>query len=333
MINKDFSFYLTNFFADFLPNHRNCSKNTISLYKHCFILFLQFCKNEKHINIDVISFKDISTQLILEFLSWLENSRNCSIQTRNQRLAALKSFCKFVQFEEPQFFELCSSIRNIEPKKCDKNSLNYLSFESIKILLQQPQVTIKSEFKDLTLLTLMYETGARVQEIIDLHVYNLNLNNRATIHIVGKGNKTRIVPINKEITDILHKYISWFNLDSTDILFSNKYGKKLTRQGVGYILDKYLQRAREKNIPLDLNISPHCLRHSKAMHLLENGVNLIYIRDFLGHESVITTEIYAKANPEIRRKQIEKCSKSVVQESKFSANEQNNLLEFLKEQL
>ena len=117
MIIKDFQFYLTDFFSNFLPNHKNVSKNTIALYRDCFVLFLQFCSNEKNINIDKITFSDISRDLILEFLSWLENTRKNSIQTRNQRLAALKSFCKFVQFEAPEFFKLCSNIRNIEPKK------------------------------------------------------------------------------------------------------------------------------------------------------------------------------------------------------------------------
>ena len=330
MINKDFSFYLTKFFCDYLPNHKNASKNTIMLYRDCFVLFFDFCAEVKHINVDKISFSDISRNLILEFLSWLETSRHSSIQTRNQRLAAWKSFCKFVQFEDPRFFEICSNIRNIEPKKCKNSTLNYLSLEAIKILLNQPDCNIKSEFRDLAILSLMYDSGARVQEIIDLCVCNLNFATY-TVYLTGKGNKTRAVPINREVSNILKKYISLFNLDKDDILFKNKCDKKFTRQGISYFLDKYIERAKI-NCPeyFSFKISPHCFRHSKAMHLLEDNTNLIYIRDFLGHVSIVTTEVYARANPEIRRKEIEKGSKAVVAKSKFSQKDKNNLRNFLR---
>lgn len=331
---KDFSYYLTNFFKEYLPKHKNVSKNTILLYRDCFLLFFEFCNKEKNINIDTLSFNDIARNLILDFLLWLETNRNSSIQTRNQRLAAWKSFCKYVEFEAPEFFEVCSSIRSIEPKKTAKESINYLSLNSIKILLKQPNVEIKKEFRDLAILSLLYDSGARVQELIDLSVCNLVLDSKARVFLTGKGNKTRIVPLSKEVTKILKKYIKLYGLKNEDILFSNKSNTKLTRQGIQYILKKYIERAKKEDSSLfNKNISNHSLRHSKAMHLLESGVNLIYIRDFLGHVSVITTEIYAKANPEIRRKQIEKASKKVVSKSKYSKKEKDELIKFLKEEL
>lgn len=334
-MNKDFSFYITKFFSDYLPNHRNVSKNTIALYRDCFVLFLKFCDKDKNINIDTITFKDISRNLILEFLSWLESERKCSIQTRNQRLAAWKSFCKYVQFEEPQYFELCNNIRDIEPKKYIKNSLNYLSAEAIKILLEQPNIAINQEFRDLAILSLLYDSGTRVQELIDLKVSNLTLDGNSKVVITGKGNKTRIVPINKEVSKILKQYIKNFELKNSDILFTNKYGNKITRQGIFYIIEKYINRAKKvkPEIYKNTSISPHSFRHSKAMHLLENGVNLIYIRDFLGHVSVDTTQIYAVSNPEIRRKQIEVASKDVVKKGRYTEKYKNDLLKFLKEEL
>lgn len=333
-MNKDFSFYITKFFTDYLPNHRNVSKNTIALYRDCFVLFLQFCDKEKSINVDTISFKDISRNLILDFLSWLENERKNSIQTRNQRLAAWKSFCKYLQFEEPQYFELCNNIRDIEPKKYTKNTLEYLSIEAIKILLKQPDMSVKQEFRDLVLLSLLYDSGARVQELIDLKVSNLTLEGNSKVVITGKGNKTRIVPINKEVSKMLKQYIKQFELKDTDILFTNKYGNQLTRKGICYILNKYIEKAKINNPQyFKAKISPHGIRHSKAMQLLENGVNLIYIRDFLGHAHMVTTEIYAVANPEIRRKQIESASKSIIKTGKYSEKDKNDLLKFLKEEL
>lgn len=334
ILNKDFSFYLTNFFNNFLPKHKNVSRNTILLYRDCFVLFLKFCDTERNINIDTISFDDISRELILSFLSWLETNRNCSISTRNQRLAALKSFCKYVQFEEPKYFELCSNIRNIEPKKHKKASMNYISSDGIKILLKQPNMHFKDEFRDLAMISFLYDSGARVQELIDLNVSNLYLENNPKVYITGKGDKTRIVPLNKEMAKILKLYVSKFNLHNTDILFTNKYGKRLTRKGVNYVLNKYIERAKiEYPEHFNFKISPHCLRHSKAMHLLEAGVNLIYIRDFLGHASVSTTEVYAKANPEIRRKQLEAASNNIVKNSRFSAKDKNALIKFLREEL
>lgn len=333
-MNKDFSFYLTNFFNEFLPRHKNVSRNTILLYRDCFVLFLKFCEKERNINVDTISFDDISRELVLNFLSWIETNRKCSIQTRNQRLAAWKSFCKYVQFEDPKYFELCSNIRNIEPKKHNKVSMNYISSDGIRVLLKQPNMHYKNEFRDLAILSLLYDSGARVQELIGLNVSNLCLENNSKIYITGKGNKTRVVPLNKEMSKILKQYISKFKLRNTDILFMNKYGNRLTRKGVDYILNKYIERAKIQYPEyFKFKVSPHCLRHSKAMHLLEAGVNLIYIRDFLGHVSVATTEVYAKANPEIRRKQLEKASKNIIKKSRFSSKDKNALIKFLKEEL
>ena len=332
MIIKDFSFYLTNFFNEYMPNHKNFSKNTIMLYRDCFILFFRFCEEYKNINVDNLTFSYISKDLILEYLSWLEITRNSSIQTRNQRLAALKSFCKFVEFEAPEFYDVCSSIRNIEPKKYEKSTPNYLSIEAMKLLLQQPNADNKAELRDLALLSLLYDSGARVQEIIDLHISNLTLQNKSTLHVIGKGQKAREIPINKSTAKILKNYISLYGLVNSDYLFVNKYGKKLTRQGISYILNKYIIRAKEKYPELFCNsITTHSCRHSKAMHLLEDGVNLIYIRDFLGHSSVSTTEMYARANPEIRRTEIEKASKMLISKSKFSENKKSGLLMFLKD--
>lgn len=331
MNNRDFPFYVTKFFSDYLPHHKNFSKNTISLYRYCFVLFLKFCDEYKNINIDKLTFSEISRNLIFEYLSWLEDTRNCSVATRNQRLVALKSFFKFVQFEAPEFYQICSDIRAIELKKAPKKTFDYLSVEAIKILLKQPDPTETFGMRDLTLLTLMYHSACRVQELIDLHVHNIKFDPTPTLCVTGKGNKTRIVPLNTETIKLLKKYILAYNLQKDDILFTNKFNKKFSERGIEYIVDKYVEKAKLSNPEkFCCNIFPHSFRHSKAMHLLEEGVNLIYIKDFLGHVSVSTTEIYAKANPEIRRKEIEKASKSVITKSRFTKNEKSDLIKFLK---
>ena len=330
-MNREFSYYLTKFLSNYLPNHKNVSKNTIALYRDCFVLFIKFYTEQKKKAIDKLKFDEISKELILEFLLWIENSRKSSIQTRNQRLAAWKSFCNFVQFENPELLNICISIKSIEPKKYKKNCLNYLSLNEIELLLKQPNINNELEIRDLAIITLMYDSGARVQEIIDLHVYNLKFSNNYSIYLTGKGSKTRIVPIQKATAQILKKYISYNNLLKDDILFYNKYHQPLSQKGMTYILNKYIKRAKNENPNcFNNNISLHSLRHSKAMHLLESGVNIVYIRDFLGHASISTTEIYAKANPEIRRKEIEKSTANIIKNSKFSKSKQIELMEYLK---
>jgi len=198
-----------------------------------------------------------------------------------------------------------------------------------------PDSKLHTGRRDLSIIALMYDTGARVQEIADLQVSDIRIKTPATIRLTGKGNKTRIIPLMPQTMDIVKGYMIDYELldetKATKPLFSNRSSKKLTRAGLSYILNKYVVQAR--NVNRDLfpeKMSAHVLRHSKAMHLLQGGVNLIYIRDFLGHSSVTTTEIYAKSNPEIKRKAIEKASPKLLPKENFTAKEKEELSEWLK---
>lgn len=198
-----------------------------------------------------------------------------------------------------------------------------------------PNVNLQSGCRDLSIIALMYDTGARVQEIADLQVADIRAKAPATIKLTGKGNKTRIIPLMPQTINILRKYMADNELldevKEKQPLFSNRMRKKMTRAGLSYILNKYVEQARIANNNLfPKKMSAHVLRHSKAVHLLQSGVNLIYIRDFLGHSSVTTTEIYAKSNPEIKRKAIEEASAKVLPKEKFSVKEKEDLSEWLK---
>ncbi len=213
-----------------------------------------------------------------------------------------------------------------------------MTVEGLRLLLRMPNQRTVQGLRDLALLSLIYDSGARVQEIIDLKIGSFLWMNANVISLYGKGRKERKVPITKETVNIVNTYIAGLQVmsrnDPHHVLFFNKQGTNLTRAGVGYILKKYFQQA--KNIEPGLfptSISAHGLRHSKAMHLLEAGVNLIYIRDLLGHVSVTTTEIYAKVNPEVRRKAIEKLSMQIVTEDKTTLDEKDNLVNWLKTQI
>jgi site-specific recombinase XerD len=237
--------------------------------------------------------------------------------------------------ESPGHIQLCNSILSIKTKKKPINEVNYLSIVSIKELLSMPDMVTNSGRRDLSVLALMYDTGARVQEIADIQVADMRIKAPATIRLTGKGNKTRIIPVMPQTISIVKAYMADYGLlDKTKAtwpLFFNRNNKKLTRAGLSYILNKYTGKAKIKNKDLfPEKISAHVLRHSKAMHLLQSGVNLIYIRDFLGHTSVTTTEIYARSNPEIKRKAIEEASHNVLPKEKFSIKEKKDLFEWLK---
>ena len=306
----DFPYYLSKFLARYLPGEAGVSRNTILSYRDTFTLFLRYCKACRNVFPENFTLDMLTKELVGMFLSWLEEERGCTVSTRNQRLAAIHSFCRFMQTEDVIRLNQYQKILSISKKKTKSVSINYMSLDSIKLILKQPDVRKMYEHRDLVLLSLMYDSGARVQEMADLSVSDVRIDSPATVKITGKGGKTRIVPLMKPTADIVGSYINCFGLSGNGKrsypLFSNCSGKKLTRAGIKYILNKYVYAARNENSAIlpDV-ISPHSFRHSKAMHLLQAGVNLVYIRDILGHADLKTTEIYARIDGEMKRKALE----------------------------
>ena len=307
---KNFARTLQAFFEEYLVKERNVSENTIRSYRDTFVLLLDFMNDIYHVSADKISFKDFNRDTIIKFLDWLQDNRKCSSNTRNQRYAAICSFFRYVTYIDPIHIAQWQSICSIKLKKGTKKAISYLTVEGIKCLLEQiPKETLSGR-RDLTMLALLYNTGARVRELIDLTIASIRLDKPCIIELFGKGSKKRIVPISDEMAGLLKNYIEENGLNRPDKihypLFFNYWGEKLTNPGITYIIRKYAAMARAKNptlIPED--ISPHKFRHSRAMHLLQSGVNLIYIRDILGHVSIQTTEIYARTNPDIKAKVLE----------------------------
>lgn len=325
---------ITMFFTNYLSNTVGYSKNTIKSYRDTFVLLFLYAEEEHLIKRGKISIELFYKDTIVAFLEWLELKRRASVSTRNQRLAALKSFSRYMSLTTIEYLDIFQAVLDIPPKKGPSKTVDYLTVEAITLLLKEPDAGSYSGIRDLAILSLLYESGCRVQELIDLKYGDLSLNSPATINVTGKGNKARIIPISNKVVSILNKYTVMYKIsDSTEMLFTNKQAKPLTRSGIAYILKKHSDSARTKNPQIFgmAPIHPHVLRHSKAMHLLESGVNLIYIRDFLGHSSVITTEIYAKSNPEIKRRYLEKAASNIdISVNKFSEKEKETLLEWLK---
>ena len=331
----NFAKYLTDFLTVYLPTHKNVSKNTIYSYRDTFKLLLHYCQDVKGLPVEKLTLDVLSSHWIVDFLEWLETDRKCSISTRNQRLAALHSFFRYVQAEEPSGLFHFQKISSIPIKKAKKTVVDYLTSEAIKLLLEQPDKHTRKGRRDLTLISILYDSGARVQELIDLRVCDITLHPPAVITLMGKGNKTRRVPIMKNTASLLQSYLVENKLDkpwkNEYPLFTNNQHHKLTKEGVTYIISKYVASARKESTLLPQKVKNHMLRHSKAMHLLQAGVNLIYIRDFLGHVDLKTTEIYAKVDTEMKRKAIENIHPDLIDPNLPDWNKDQALLSWLSE--
>ena len=306
----DFAYELYRFFTVYLPTDRNYSKHTIDSYSTTFNLLRIYCEEVKGLQMESFQIADLSESLVDSFLQWITESRGNSIATKNQRLTAIHAFFRFLSRRNTQYLMQAQMIHAIKASKYRQSAVQYLQFDEVQAILQQPSPKVRNGYRDKVLLEVLYETAIRVQEIVDIKIKDIRFEHPATIRITGKGRKQRIVPFAAKVAERLKKYAEVNKLISErageQYLFSNRDGEHLTRAGVAYILKKYANQAKGKGlISSQMKISPHVMRHSKAVHLLQAGVNLIYIRDILGHEDISTTEIYAKVDPKAKRTAIE----------------------------
>ncbi|MCL6564058.1 MAG: tyrosine-type recombinase/integrase [Firmicutes bacterium] len=330
----DFARLLTRFLGQYLPAHRNLSQRTIQSYRDTFKLLLQFGREERGWVPEHLTLAQMDRACLEAFLDWLETTRHCGVATRNQRLAALRTFFRWVAYEAPESLEQIQRILGIAWKKTRQPTVTYLTPDAMQALLAQPDGHTARGRRDRTLLALLYDTGARVQELVDIRVRDLRLTAPAVLTLTGKGNKRRVVPLMAATATLVAAYMAERRLDRPDCqdepLFFSQPRRALTRWGVTYILQKYAAQARAQ-VPGEIpeTVSPHLLRHSKAMHLLQAGVNLIYIRDFLGHSNVSTTEIYARADAEMKRRALESATIPRVDIAPMSWTEDADLMQWL----
>lgn len=308
----DFPQLLTRYLTHYLSNQRGLSTNTIRSYRDTFKLLLSFCRYEKQMNITKLTIKQLDKSLIEDFFFWLLKSREVSPSTYNQRLSAIHAFFDYVMMETPEHMEHCQRILGISPLKVPDKTPQYLTKDALKILLSIPDISCKKGRRDLTLLTVLYDTAARVSELSDIRIKDVCITTPYTITLHGKGNKIRTVPIMKQTAALLESYFKENKIDirfHSDLpLFYNNRRQKLTRSGIAYIVQKYADNARNLSETIPSKISPHIFRHTKAMHLVQANVNPIYIKDFLGHADISTTEIYARADNEMKRSALEKAA-------------------------
>ena len=333
MNKPDFADYVHTFFLKYLPLQRGLSKNTISSYSYAVMLFYDYCATVKCIRQDKLVFAKINKALVEDFCIWLETEKHNSASTRNQRLAAIHALFLYIQTEAIEQTALCRDILEIPTKKTVTMPPTYLTVEETTLLFAMPDTHCKQGRRDLALLLLLYDSGARAQELIDLCAGDITFSKETTVKLFGKGGKTRIVPIMPETSKILQGYMKEYKIEQfNQPLFVNRSNAKLTDMGITYILKKYIALAKEANPQMFKDrASPHMMRRTKGSHLIQGGVNIYYVRDFLGHASVVTTERYAKNNPEVIRKAIEKASECVSPDHDYyDEDEKQAMMDFLK---
>lgn len=330
----DFSIHVTAFLTHHLAAQRNVSANTIKAYRDVFTLLLRFCRDVQRIPPERLRLEQIDVSVVESFLDYLETERKSSLRTRNHRLAALHAFFRYVQAEEPDRMLQCQKILAIPQRRCPRPTVTYLSKPELAEVLAQPDLRSQRGRRDAILLSILYDTGARVQELIDLSVGDVRLDSPAQLRLLGKGRKMRAVPLMENTVQLLRDHMRENRLDNPEQfcepLFRNGRNQRLSRSGIRYILQKHLLKARAKCPSLNRSISPHSLRHTKGMHLLQSGVSLDMIRDFLGHVDVKTTQIYATANLEMKREALEKISERSAVGTIPSWQQNKDLLDWLR---
>jgi integrase/recombinase XerD len=332
MKDNSLSYYVQNYFLSYLISQRGYGDNTVASYRDTFKLLFVFLESNGK-KLSKLKLTDISQTCVLQFLEWTETERHNAVSTRNLRLAVLKSFFSYVLSISPEFSGQCTDIINISAKKVEKKPPIYLTESETKLLLNAPDRNCREGIRHMAILTLLYDSACRVQELIDLNIADVTIGRCCKVFVKGKGSKYREIPIFGETGRILKYYINAYGLKSDDALFTNRSGERLTRAGVSYIMNKYKKLLREQYADsFDLSLSPHRIRHSKATHLVNENVNIYNVRDFLGHASVTTTQVYLTSNPEVTRKAIEKASSKTVSESNdyYSLQEKEDLLAFLE---
>jgi site-specific recombinase XerD len=257
--------------------------------------------------------------VVLAFLDSLETTRNNTIRTRNARLAAIHCFFRFVLDSEPAHAAICQRILVISSKKAVRPTLGYLSADEMETLLGQADRSTNKGKRDYLLLALLYDTGTRIQETLDVTPADFHLTSPAFVRVLGKGKKERLCPLLPQTARVVTQFLKAAGRHPEDRrpLFENRRGEKLTRQGARYLLRQYLRQAAKTMPKLNrTRISLHTLRHTKAMHLLQSGVPIITIKDVLGHADVRSTEVYVQTDLEAKRKAMEQAGTSSKETSR-----------------
>ena len=299
--------WLRRFLEEHLPTERNLARNTQLSYRDTLCLLLPFVATQARRAVDQLQVRDLGSDRVLAFLAHLEADRGCSPRTRNQRLAAIRAFARYVASHSPEHVEWCSQIRTIPLKKAPPPSVGYLEKNEIDALLAAPDRSTRQGRREHALLLFLYSTGARVSEAVQLTVGDLQLDSSdlgySFVSLRGKGGKTRPCPLLTGTARVLAEAVA--GRSASEPVFLNRSAHPLTRSGMRQLVKRCAARAAEHVPSLAAKqVGPHTLRHTSATHLLRSGVDLNTVRAWLGHVKLDTTMVYAEIDLEMKAKAI-----------------------------
>lgn len=332
MKNNLFIRQLGEYFEVYLPEVRAASQNTISAYSDAFVILFRFMQSQKGISHDCITYKMLKPALFDEFVLWMKSELNYSPTSIRQRMSAISSFLKYASRRHMGAMNACSAVTAMDLPAVHRSEFPYFTVEELGILLHLPDPTKYLGKRDLVLLSFMYETGARAQELCNVKLRDITFGKITKVKLHGKGQKAREVPVSESVKKLLQYYLKDVPKDKDRTLFLNNKGEPMTTACVRSIVQKYVGMAKEQNPALfhEDKYSPHSFRHSKAVHMSEADVPIIYIRNFLGHSSVKSTEIYARVGQAAVVKALaERKIPRLAPEGIETADEQQTLPSFL----
>ena len=286
------------YFNVYLPDVRHLQAKTIASYADSFALFFQYMDDEQSVKHHKIDYKNFTPDIMDEFVLWLRKQRKYSAASVKQRLSAISSFMKFASRRDMAALRAYTVVADTESPKVTRSPFSYFTLEEMQILLHLPDPDKKIEKRDLALLPLFYDSGARAQEVCNLVISDIRFGSVTKVKLLGKKGKVREVPISKDVAELLKYHLRENRTDAkrSDPLFLSQLGEKMTTSGIRNLVEKYVEKARliHPNLFAEKRYSPHSFRHSKAIHMVESDTQLIYIRNFLGHATTQSTEIYAR---------------------------------------
>ncbi len=309
--SKQLTHYVQKFFQDYLKSHRGLSSNTVFGYRDAIKLFLAFLSKHTRSHITKLSLDDLSAENVLSFLNDIEKTRHCSVATRNLRLTALRTFFGYLVTQDTLHADQYQRVISIPLKQSSHRMMEYLEVNEVKAVIDCIDRNETAGRRDYALLNFLYNTGARVQEACDLRIENVHFEPPPLVTITGKGRKTRQVPLWPETATLLKSYIEERGSSQNPLqaVFLNARGQSLTRFGIRYIIRSRIAAAAEHCFSLaKKKVGPHTFRHTTAMHLLQSGVDLTVIKNWLGHVNLDTTHAYVEIDLEMKRKALSSCA-------------------------
>ena len=320
---------LQDFFCQRLVAQRNSSARTIASYRDAFTLLLRYAEEQLHKAPTDLQLANLDAPLVSGFLDYLEKQRGNTARSRNVRLAAIRSFLRYVSVRDPASLPVIQRVMAIPMKRFDRPLLGYLARDEIKAILAAPDRSTWSGHRDHMMLATFYNTGARTSEIAALRVCDLALDHSVSVHIRGKGRKERAVPLWKSTAAALRRWLPRISRDPESPVFPNRRGAALSRSGIEDRLRAATRIAAKTVSTLNgRRISPHTLRHTTAMHLLQSGVDITVIALWLGHESPATTHLYIEADLAMKERALKKLSAPPIGSPRYRAKDR--VLAFLE---